>query len=74
METKDFFQSKQTWGAIVYLLAPFLSSLGIEIDQQAVVDAILQIIGAGLFLWGAFSRNRKPVGSVAGIPVQGGGA
>lgn len=70
METKDFFQSKQTWGAIIFLLTPVLNSLGIDFDAGAVVDVIVSVIGGVVFLWGAFSKDRKPVGSVAGFSVR----
>lgn len=70
---KDFFQSKQTWGAIVYLLAPALQQAGIDIDQEALVEAVMQVVGGALFLWGAFSEKRAPVGSVAGVRVKGEG-
>lgn len=70
MESKDFFQSKQTWGAILFLVAPVLENFGISIDQNAVVETITQVVGGALFLFGAFSSSRKPVGSIAGVKVK----
>lgn len=64
---KDFFQSKQTWGAILYLLGPII---GVELDVDAMVNTIVEVIAGGIFLWGSFSRNRAPVTSVAGVPVK----
>ena len=70
METKDFFQSKQTWGALFFLLGPVFKQLGIDFDEEAVVTTVTAVVGGVFFLWGAFSSNRKPVGSVAGVKVK----
>lgn len=67
---KDFFASKQSWGAIVLLIMPVLHKLGINVDSSALVDTLVQISGGVLFLWGAFSKSRAPVTSVAGIKTS----
>ena len=70
MNNKDFFQSKTTWGAIVLLMVPVLKMFDIEIaDQQVLVDGIMALIGAGVVIWGQFTRSTK-INSVAGIKVK----
>jgi len=69
MYNKDFFASKTTWGALIMLLAPALKTVGIEIDEQGVVDAITTLVGLGVFLWGQFTRKSE-INTVAGIKVK----
>lgn len=69
---KDLFQSKQTWGAIVYLISPLFKQFGFEVDQAELIANLTALSGVILYLWGTFSKTRAPVVSVAGIKKPGG--
>lgn len=69
---KDLFASKATWGVLIPVLYQLLKAFGIEIpdsDVDALAEAVSVAIGAVLFLIGQFTR-KKPITSVAGIPVE----
>lgn len=67
---KDFFSSKTTWGALVYLISPALQAAGFEYDAEELVNSLTAVAGGVLFVWGMFSAKRAPIGSVAGVKVR----
>ena len=70
MDTKDFFQSKATWGAIFVLLAPFLDHFGITIeDQETLTQGIVTVVGFVMVVWGQVTR-KKEITSIAGVKVK----
>ncbi len=61
--TKFFLKSKQVWGAIAILLVQLNVTLPFSNDDVAqIFEAVQVIAGAGLFLWGMFSKDRRPLG------------
>lgn len=75
MYGKDFFASKTTWGMIVALFGPVLNQyFGIAPDgQEMLVNAIVEVIGGVLFLWGQFTRKAE-ITTVAGVKISKPGA
>lgn len=70
METKDFFQSKSTWGALFVLLAPFLEQFGITIEnQEALIQGIITVVGFVMVVWGQITRKSE-INSIAGVKVK----
>lgn len=70
METKDFFQSKSTWGALFVLLAPLLNQFGITIEnQEALTQGIITVVGFGMVVWGQLTRKTE-INSIAGVKVK----
>jgi len=69
MGKKDFFQSKSTWGALLILLSPLFSYLGLEVDNAAIVENITMVIGAVVFIYGQFTRSTE-ITSVAGVKLR----
>lgn len=69
MVTKDFFQSKSTWGALMVLLAPLFNSIGLEVDTSAVVESITTVIGGIVFIYGQFTRKTE-ITSIAGLKIR----
>lgn len=69
MYGKDFFASKTTWGAIMLLIGPALRYFGIQLDEQALIDALSTITGLVVFTWGQLTR-KDPIVSVGGVEVK----
>ena len=69
-DTKDFFQSKTTWGAVFVILAPILNQFGITIEnQEALTQAIITLVGFGMVVWGQLTRKSE-INSIAGVKVK----
>ena len=67
--TKDFFQSKTTWGVMLPAINMILQHFGIHINAtDATLDAFVNGVGSALFVWGQLSRTAT-ISSVAGIKV-----
>lgn len=71
---KDLFASKATWGVLIPVLYQLLKPFGIEIpgDVDGIAEAVSVAVGAVLFVIGQLMR-KKPITSVAGVPVRIGG-
>ncbi|MEP2943576.1 MAG: hypothetical protein ABJ081_07710 [Hyphomicrobiales bacterium] len=63
-ETKPWYFSRTVWGALIAIAASIGGAFGImlgEVDQSALTDAILQMVGAVgavVALYGRLSANQ----------------
>ena len=68
-QTKDFFQSKTSWGMILIALQPVLAHYGLTLPiTDDVVNSFIQGAGTLLFVWGQLSRSTA-INTVAGVAV-----
>ena len=59
-DAKAFFQSKTIWGALVVVASTAARIAGYEVgDTGAWVDAIGNLIGAAMVVWGRVTAVKK---------------
>ena len=67
--TKDFFQSKTTWGFMLPMLNSVLLHFGYQLPtDDGTLTAFVNGAGAAMFLWGQTTRTAT-IGTVAGISI-----
>lgn len=68
-QTKDFFQSKTTWGMLLIGLNPVLAHFGLQLPlTDDVISNFIQGAGTAMFIWGQLTRT-QPITTVAGVAV-----
>ena len=59
IDGKQWYHSKTIWGSLIAVAAALAGSFGVAIDaqaQQSLVDAALQLVGAGGALFAIYGR------------------
>ncbi len=68
-QTKDFLQSKTTWGMLLVALNPILAHYGLQLPlTDEVITNFMNGAGTALFIWGQLTRNTT-ISTVAGVAV-----